>query len=230
MRRSRPISSPGIGPVGLALTVGATVLAARAVARHTLPWIAVVCAVAPVAFLIEAAVTTGYNPFTGRFVMGGVALSAATWGLIRRFPAVATAVVAVTAVTAVLSLVNYHEKPTGIDLLTGTHRPSIWQLPREWAQSIQPEVAKVIGHVDDRAVEGTTVALTRDEAVYPFAYVGYPEIEHRIVYADTLAEATRRRADWAVLPLDVECAPGWKLDFRSPPWGVYRQVSGVRCR
>ena len=72
------------GPVGLALTVGATVLAARAVARHTLPWVAVVCAVAPVAFLIEAAITTGYNPFTGRFVMGGVALSAATWGLIRR--------------------------------------------------------------------------------------------------------------------------------------------------
>ena len=42
--------------------------------------------------------------------------------------------------------------------------------------------------------------------------------------------ATRRRAKWAVLPLDVECAPGWKLDVRSPPWGVYRQVSGVSCR
>ena len=68
----------------VALTVVATVLAARAVARHTLPWVAVACAVAPVVFLIAAAITTGYNPFTGRFVMGSVALSAATWGIVRR--------------------------------------------------------------------------------------------------------------------------------------------------
>jgi hypothetical protein len=218
------------GPVGLALTVAAAILVVRATLRGSLPRVAVVLAISPFVLLLGAAMFIGYHPFNGRFVMAGVALSAATWGIVRPFraPAIATVVVATTGVA--LALVNYSEKPAGIDLLEGTDRQSIWELPREWAQSIQPEVARLIGYVDDRALSGSTVAVSRDKAVYPFAYVGYPEIEHEIVYADSLSEASRRRADWAVLPLRAGCQDGWRLELRSPPWAVYRQAPGVTCR
>ena len=50
------------------------------------------------------------------------------------------------------------------------------------------------------------------------------------MYADTLEEATRGEAAWAVLPSDVACASGWKLALRSEQWAVYRQVPGASCR
>ena len=83
--------------------------------------------------------------------MGGVALSAATWGLVRPLAPAAIAVVAVAATTVLLSLVNSAEKPLGIELLEPTGRPSTWRLPREWVQNTQPELALVTNYVDDHA-------------------------------------------------------------------------------
>ena len=161
--------------------------------------------------------------------MGGVALSASTWGLVRSFAPGASALVAVAAATVVLVLVNSEERPAGVDLLEGTNRPSIWTLPREWAQSIQPEVAVLIGYADDHVPAGAPIALARD-AYYPFAYAGYPAIRHRLVYADTLAEADGAGADWVVLALTARCERGWERVFRSPPWGIYKRVAGAGCR
>jgi hypothetical protein len=66
--------------------------------------------------------------------------------------------------------------------------------------------------------------------VYPFAYVGWPRIEHRLAYADSLPEASRRQAAWAVLPSGLACERGWKLAMRSDPWAIYRQDPRARCR
>ena len=216
------------GPVGLVAVVLATVLVARGAARGVLPWVAVALAAAPVAFLLATAVAVTYFDFNGRFVMGGVALSAGTWGVVRRLPAVPVALVAVAGTGMVLGLVNYAERPAGIDLLEGTDRPSTWTLPREWAQSIQPELAVLIGYADDRIPTGQPIGLHRT-TYYPFAYVGYPGLEHRLVYADSLAEARRRGVAWAVLPLRTPCRPGWRLAFGSTPWGIYRRLDSATC-
>ena len=218
------------GPVGLALAAISLALVTRAVVRKEARPVTLALVTAPLILVLGTAIVTGYHPFSGRFAMGAVALSAATWGIVRSWTPGATAVIAVSATTVFLSVVNYSERSAGIEFLGGTDRPSIWTLPRPWAQSLQPEVAQLIHHIDRHAVRGTTIGLTRDPVIYPFAYVGYPDIEHEIVYADDLAEATRRGADWAVLPLTAGCEAGWHLELRSPPWGVYRQVSGARCR
>lgn len=218
------------GPVGLALTVASLVLVTLRARRGALPWSAIVLASAPVAVLVGMAVGIGYHPFNGRFVMGGVALGAATWGVIRVSPAAGAATVAVAAVTAFLALVNFTERPAGFGVLEPAAHPSIWTLPRAWSQSIQPEVSRMIEYLDARASRGSTIAVTRDKVVYPFAYVGWPRIEHRLVYADTLDEATRGRAAWAVLRSDVACAPAWKLALRSDQWAVFRHVPGASCR
>ena len=218
------------GPVGLGLTIASLVLVTRSVRRGTLPWAAAVLAVAPVVTLLGTAVIVGYHAFDGRYVMGGVALGAGTWGVVRTSPAVSAAVTAVAAATVFLALVAFAERPAGIRLLEPARHVSIWTLPRAWSQSIQPEVSVVIEYLDAHARPGSTIAVTRDKAIYPFAYVGWPSIEHRIAYADTLTEATKRRAAWAVLSARAACASGWRLMRPSTTWVVYRHVPGARCR
>ena len=79
-----------------------------------------------------------FHAFDGRYVMGGVALGAATWGVVRVSPVAATATVAVASVTAFLGLVDFTERPAGFGVLEPAAHPSIWTLPRAWSQSIQP--------------------------------------------------------------------------------------------
>lgn len=218
------------GPVGLALAVVALVLVARAVARRTLPPVAAVLVAAPPAVLVGSAIAVGFHSTNGRYVMGGLALSAATWGIVRPYRAAAVAIVAVTATTLLLGFVNYEDKPPGIRLLEGPARESIWTMPAEWAQNLQPELVPVTRAVREHAEPGETIALTRDALVRPFIYAGWPELVHRLEYADSLAEAAAAGATWAVLPDDVECENGWLLEVRSRPWAVYRQVPGASCR
>jgi hypothetical protein len=162
--------------------------------------------------------------------MGGVALSAATWGILRPYRAAMVATVAVAATTVLLVLVNYEEKPAGIRLLESPARHSIWTTPAEWAQNLQPELVPVTQHVRRNARPGETIALTRSALVRPFIYAGWPELTQRLVYADSLAEAAEAGGSWAVLPDDVECEDGWRLEVRSEPWVVYRQVPETSCR
>ncbi len=217
------------GPVGLVMTVVALVLVVHGVRRATLPWVALVLASAPIVLLLGISAAVRYHDLSGRFAMGGVVLSAATWGLVRQSRAGSVAVVAVAATTVLLSLVHSVMKPLGVDLLEPTGQPSTWTLPRGWVQSRQPEVAVLIAHVDDHATPGQPIAVARDYRVYPFAFAGWPGIDHRIVYADGLDEATARGAVWAVVADSVPCANGWRRSLHSPPWAVYRAAPDARC-
>ena len=218
------------GPVGLALTVVAFVLVVRAVAHRTMTPVAAVLVAAPPFVLVGSAIGVGFHSGNGRYVMGGVALSAATWGIVRPFRAAAIAIVAVAATTVLLVFVNYEEKPAGIRLLETPARESIWAMPAEWAQNLQPELVPITRHVRRNAEPGETIAITRNPVVRPFIYAGWPGLVHRLEYADTLAEATGTRGTWAVLYDGVACEDGWRLELRSGPWAVYRQVPGTSCR
>ena len=218
------------GPLGVSLCLAASIVVTRRAYRGNLPWVAAILSVAPIALLLGVAVATGYAPFSGRYLMGGVALSAATWGFVRSKPAVAWAVVAVAATTLVLTLADFAERPAGVGLLETARHASVWTLPRAWAQNIKPELALVTSYVDAHASPGTTIAVTRDQVAYPAVYVGWPEIDHRIVYADTLAEATNGGASWALLPDTAPCARGWRLALHSPPWALWHRDPDVLCR
>jgi hypothetical protein len=217
------------GPVGLALVLAALVLVTRAARRGRLPWVGVALAAAPVLVLVMSATLIGYHPYSGRYVMGGVALSAATWGLVRGSRWVSWALVAVTATTLLLSLLDSREKPTGIGVLESSPRRSVWTLPREWSQNTKPELAPITRYVDDHAAPGSTIALTRSSLVYPAIYVGWPRIAHRLVYADTLTEAARRGGALALLPTTAPCAPGWKRVVDSPPWALWEPDADAVC-
>ena len=184
----------------------------------------------PALVLVGTAFIVAYHPLDGRYAMGGVALGAATWGVVRGSSAATAATTAVAAATVALALVTYLEHPTGVGLFEPATRISIWTLPRAWSRSMQPELSRMIEYLDAHAAPGTTIAVTRIWWVYPFTYVGWPGIEHRIAYAGTLTEGTRREAAWAVLPFRLGCTPGWELALRSGQWAVYRHVPGRTCR
>ncbi len=69
---------------------------------------------------------------------------------------------------------NSNEQPAGIGLLEEPTGRRSGTLPRAWAQNIKPELANVTVYVDAHVPPGATIALTRDQSVYPFVYVGYP--------------------------------------------------------
>ena len=185
--------------------------------RGTLPWVSLVLSWSPPVVLVGTGIAVPFHAFDGRYVMGGVVLGAATWGVVRVSPAASAAI-------------HFAERPAGIGLLEPAEHPSVWTLPRAWSQSIQPEVSRMIEYLDAHARPGATIAVTRDKVVYPFAYAGWPLIEHRLVYADTLDEASRQAASWAVLQSDAACARAWRLALRSEQWAVYRHVAEARCR
>ena len=226
----------GTAPSGLALTLVALVLGVQAARRGRLNGSRSSSPQRQSPFSWEAPSAVGYHELHGRFMMGGVALSAATWGLVRRFRAGSTAVVAVATTTVLLSLVNSAEKPMGIELLEKTGRPSTWTLPREWVQNTQPELAVVTKYVDDHAARGATIGVTRDAWVRPFVYVGYPDIDHRIVVRRLSSRGGQpfRRVGGAP---DVGHLRAW-LGARAPLAAVGRLPSGsrrqlpiaVRCR
>ena len=218
------------GPLGLALAIVAFVLVVRAVRGRTLPPVAVVLVSAPALLVVGTSIAIGYHVGNGRYLMAGVALSAATWGIVRPFRSASAAVVAVAATTLLLSFVHYEEKPAGIRLLEPARHASIWGLAPEWAQNIQPELVPITREVRARVAPGGTIALTRDGIVRPFIYVGWPDLVYRIAYADSLAEASAADAAWAVLPATAGCEDGWRLEVQSLPWALYRQAPGVTCR
>ena len=180
--------------------------------------------------LVGTAFIVAYHPLDGRYAMRGVALGAATWGVVRGSSAATAATTAVAVATVAVALVMYAERPAGVGLLEADARASIWTRPRAWSQMQQPELARMVDYLDAHAASGATIAVTRIWWVYPFAYVGWPRIEHRIVYADSLTEASRRRAAWAVLQTGLARERGWELALRSGQWAVYRQDPRAGCR
>ena len=229
------------GPVGLLLTVATLVVVVRRVRRGTLPSVALVLAAAPVLWIAAIAIGVTYFEWNGRFAMGGVALAAATWGVLLERRAVAWAAIAVTAVTVGLTLVHYDEKPSGLRLLEDTGRASVWSLTRAQVQGIVPGLEQLVRRMDEVVPDDASVGIfpspfpeeegARGIQLLPFPLFG-DQLGRRIVYRRDLEEAEAAGVDWAVLPDDAEtrCRAGWQVAFRvDPRWVVFRRLPGGVC-
>jgi hypothetical protein len=229
------------GPIGLLLTVATLVVVARRVRRGALPSVAAVLAAAPVLWIAAIAVGVTYFEWNGRFAMGGVAMAAATWGVVLERRAVAWAAIAVTAVTVGLSLVHYDEKPSGLRLLEDTGRASVWSLTRAEVQGIVPGLEELIRRTGEVVPDDASVGIfpspfpedagARGIQLLPFPLFG-DRLGRELVYVRDLEEAEAAGVGWAVLPDDAEtrCQPGWAVAFRvEPRWVVFRRAPGSAC-
>ena len=219
------------GPVGLALAVVALVLVARAVARRTLPPVAAVLVAAPPVVLVGSAVAVGFHSGNGRYVMGGVALSAATWGIVRPFRAAAVAIVAVAATTVAPRLRQLRGEARRDPAPRGAGAGVDLDDAAEWAQNLQPELVPVTRTIREQAAPGETIALTRDAVVRPFIYAGWPDARQSTRVrglASPRQPTPARRGPCSRTTSSARTAGG--SSCAPPPWVVYRQVPGASCR
>jgi hypothetical protein len=228
------------GPVGALLAIAVGIVVVRRVRRGALPPVTVMLVLAPLVWIAGVAVAVTYFEWNGRFVMGGFALAAATWGLALEARAAAWAVVAVSAVTVGLTLVHYDEKPSGLRLLESTGATSVWGAPRAQVQGILPSLETLIRRTDETIPDGSLVAVWPSPIpevgettmqLPPFPLAG-PHLRRQLVYATDVAEAERAGAQWAILPSTppAQCADGWRRAFSAPPWWiVLERVPGATC-
>ncbi len=219
------------GPLGVSLCVAASIVVTRRAYRGNLPWVAAILSVAPIAFLLGAGRRDRIQPLQRSLRHGGRGAlrrdlgrssarcppSRGPWWRSLRRPSCSRWPTSRNVRPASDCSRPHGTAPSG-------------RFPRAWSQNIKPELAHVTSYVDAHASPGTTIAVTRDQVAYPAVYVGWPAVDHRIVYADTLLEATNGGATWALLPDTAPCALGWRLALHSPPWALWHRDPDVLCR
>jgi hypothetical protein len=228
------------GPLGLPLLAAGSVVVGVLWRRRKLPSTALVLSLAPWALLLSLAVIVIWDSARGRFLAFGVALAAATWGVLLRWPVTAVAVPAVAVAAIALSLVNYQSKPSGLGRLVGVTTQngfsvrSIWGAKRAEAQVRargDPGEGAVIAFVEDQVPADATIAIAARENDFLSPYFG-PRLTRTVVLLppSSVVPAT---AEWLVLSPHARvrwCAAAWRRKLRvESDWRIERRVGPDAC-
>jgi hypothetical protein len=187
-----------------------------------------VLTLAPAVWFVLVALSLSYNPWLGRFFIFPVALSAALWGLVFRWPPAAWGASVLAALTLVLSLVHYQEKPSGLRLLDRSSVPSVWTMKRWEVQSQHvPALGPVLRFVDEQVPAKASVALAFADNGFGYPFFG-PHLDRHVVIVPFGSSAQDIRADWLVstperaTEIDGSC---WHRAFSSSEGDVFRRSS-----
>lgn len=214
------------GPLGLLLLAAGSGTVVVLAIRGRLRPVAAACAVAPLALVGTLALLLAYDVTRGRFLVFGVALAAAAWGVGLRFRSIALAAAAIGATSLFLALATFDGKPSG--LFTKT---SVWSMARwEALTARNPErYAGVVKYVEERVPEQASVALAivGEDLIHPFfgrrltrrislvrADGGSPPREAEWLVIAPEAAARRCRESWKTVYRDAE---GWRVEQRRAP-------------
>lgn len=204
------------GPLGFTLTAAgiATVIVARR--RGAAPRLALLLAGAPVAMVLLVAFALVYDPWRARFLLFGLALAAATWGLVLRVRWLAWGVSSIGAVTVLLTFGHSLEKPA-----------TVWGKSRTTVQTwLRPDgTAELVRFFDGEPQTGR-VGLDIREDDWVFPYFGRT-LDREVVFVssgDGLSSL-----DWLVVhPGRRDRLDGpWSLAHETADgWRVYRRSRG----
>ena len=211
------------GPVAVVLVVAATIVLVR---KRSTRRLAVVAA-APLIWMAALALIMRFAPTSGRYVMGAVGLSAATWGVVLSRRAVAMWAVPVAGATALLAIVHFGERPLGIRLFEETQLQSVWTRPYDEGIGFQRGAPEILRFTDRMVPTDARLGLSNEVLSTPFFGRG---LTRTILPVDTLAEADRAGVDWAILLKTATCRTGWRLVvvFRED-FAAFRRSPGARC-
>lgn len=215
------------GPLAPILLVAATALALVAWRRGGLPRAAIALVAAPWLVLLTVAFLLNWDPWRGRFLVFGVAVAAATWGLLLRRPVLANATAGIAAVALFLALANYDGKWSGLFF-----EPTIWGNPRWEAQTRLSGPRHVHRFVEEIVPTDARigVALTGNDHLHP--YFGQRLSRHVSLVSGPGADPPAD-IEWLVLApgTDVRrCPDAWRPDHAEGGWTVERRVAPDSCR
>jgi hypothetical protein len=214
------------GPMGLLVFLAAIPIVVRAIRRGRLGRNTIAFLVAPVWYLVALVLALDYNIGHGRYLMPAVALSAATWGLIADVRPIAWFAATASVATLLVCFVHYWEKPSGIALLGGDSRASVWRATRSTILGAA-HVPGPFGVIDELAEPGDVVALRlrQDDVSYPYFGAG---LDRRVVFVRPGGQGLRGDEDWLVAAPGLSaslCTAGWSdIPTEQPGWRVYRRV------
>lgn len=228
------------GPLGALLLVLGTVATLYLRKRSGTPRLTIVLALAPWLALLTLAVTIVWDPHRGRFLVFGVALAAAAWGILLRSDGATAAVVAIGVVSAGLSLANYEGKPSGMGEIWPPSEEqlvsvnSIWEADRaEVLARLRPEEGeeKVFRFLEEAVPDETRLAVAPRENDFLSPYFG-PRLSRHVTLVDedgVIAEDS----DWLVIHPTrtvVRCAESWDSRLRVPGgWRLERRIAPDTC-
>jgi hypothetical protein len=221
------------GPLGMLLLVAFPVAAVVLRRRHAVSTALLGMSLAPLLLLVTFSLTIVWDPWRGRFLIAGVALAAAAWGVLLRWPAAAGAVAAIGATALALSLANNLGKPSGLgDIwaprVPGLSTSTIWGAPRWDAETrLRPGEGEAFlyRYLEKNVPPDARVALAVRGNDYIFPYFG-PRVSREI----TLVRPHERvppEAEWLVIsPLTrpARCPESWRSEYPRPPSSMHLRV------
>lgn len=215
------------GPLAPILLVAASATAFLAWRRRRLPALTVALAAAPWLFLATLALSLTWDPWRGRFLIFGVALAAASWGILHRSTALATATAAIGSTALLLALANQENKPSG--LFTEL---SVWRTPSSEVQRrpLHGE-EKVVKFVEESVPEDARIGVSLAGLHLIHPYFG-PGITRRVSLLVGDRASTPPDADWLVLAPGTGprgCPSSWRPELDTRGWSVDRRVGPDNC-
>jgi hypothetical protein len=209
------ISSYGpLAPILLAAGTGVVVWMR---AQRRLPPLAVALAVAPWLLVLTIALTLVWDPFRSRFLMLGVALAGATWGILLRSTALAAITAAIGSTMLLLVLANHALKPSGLTDLSFSSRESIWLKPRWDAQAIaQPDTRDVLRFVEEHVPADARIGVSFRTADFIYPYFGR-QLDRHVTMIASRRGVVPADATWLVLgrlAVVRRCPAAWETEVR----------------
>jgi hypothetical protein len=228
------------GPLGLLLLLVGTIGVAVLWRRRQLPAWALGLAAAPWIILATLALTVVWDPWRGRFLVFGVALAAATWGILLRSPVSAGATAAIGTIALAMSLANYEGKPSGLWRVWEPNEEPFVDIDSVWGDS-RPRVQArlradgaedaVFRHVDSDVPRAVNIAVAARENEYLSPYFGADLSRHVSLVAD--GGVVPPEAGWLVVsPSSVvrRCRDAWRQELSvEPGWSVERRLGPDAC-
>jgi hypothetical protein len=214
------------GPLAPVLLLAATAAVLLAWRHGRLPRLAVAFALAPWLLLATLAVTLTWDPWRGRFLVFGVALAAATWGLVLRWRWLAPAAAAIASAALFLTLANYEGKWSGL-----LEERSIWGNPRWEAQTRLSGPREVHRFVEESVPEDAHVgvALPGNHHLHP--YFG-EEVSRHVSLPGGGESPPEAEAEWIVVAPGTDvprCPDAWRMEFEHGGWSIERRVGPDDC-
>jgi hypothetical protein len=230
------------GPLGALLLVTGTVAIVVLWLRKGVSTTALGLALAPWALLLTLMATIVWDPFRGRFLVVGIALAAATWGVLFRFRIVAAATAAIGTTTLALALANYLGKPSGLDAVWSRTESapaslrSIWRDDRAEAQArlrLGESERDLFGYVEREvpADARLVVAARENELLSP--YFG-ARLTRTVELIRPQGGSVSADAEWLMLSPGSSvdrCREAWRRELQlETGWRVERRIDSDRCR